>query len=81
MDQVDANTVSITRHKPQTHESVVLIARTAFQHPDNPTEQGYIRPIVIQGKLIINNNNNNNNSFRFALLIIWSEKQKHSVCG
>ncbi|KAK3767183.1 hypothetical protein RRG08_018054 [Elysia crispata] len=51
VDQVDANTVSITRHKPQTHESVVLIARTAFQHPDNPTEQGYIRPIVIQGHI------------------------------
>ncbi|GFO03724.1 glycogen debranching enzyme, partial [Plakobranchus ocellatus] len=48
VDQVDVNTVSVTRHKPQSHESVVLIARTAFQHPKNPNDQGYIRPIVVQ---------------------------------
>ncbi|RUS77596.1 hypothetical protein EGW08_014635 [Elysia chlorotica] len=51
VDQVDANTVSITRHNPQTHESVVLVARTAFQHPHNPNDQGYIRPIGIQGHI------------------------------
>jgi glycogen debranching enzyme len=49
VDQVDANTVSVTRHKPQSHESVVLVARTSFSHPDNPDDQGYIRPITVQG--------------------------------
>lgn len=51
VDQVDPNTVSVTRHKPQSHESVVLIARTAFQTPHNPNEQGHIRSIVIQGHI------------------------------
>ncbi|XP_059168911.1 glycogen debranching enzyme-like isoform X2 [Physella acuta] len=51
VDQVDGNTVSITRHRPQTHDSVVLIARTAFQQPWNPSDQGFIRPITIQGKI------------------------------
>ncbi|XP_055887026.1 glycogen debranching enzyme-like isoform X1 [Biomphalaria glabrata] len=49
VDQVDYNTVSITRHKPQSHESVVLIARTSFSHPGNPLEQGYIKNISVQG--------------------------------
>ncbi|BFY99964.1 hypothetical protein BsWGS_03004 [Bradybaena similaris] len=51
VDQVDANTVSVTRHRPQTHESVLLIARTSFSHPGNADDQGYIRPITIQGNI------------------------------
>ncbi|XP_041357957.1 glycogen debranching enzyme-like isoform X2 [Gigantopelta aegis] len=49
VDQLDGNVVSITRHNPQTHECIVLVARTSFQHPSSPNETGYIRPIVIQG--------------------------------
>ncbi|XP_035827253.1 glycogen debranching enzyme [Aplysia californica] len=49
VDQVDGDTVSVTRHNPLTHESVVLVARTAFSYPGNPDDQGHIRPITVQG--------------------------------
>ena len=50
MDQVDGNCVAVTRHKPLTHESIVLIARTSFSKPTDPEETGYIRPVTVQGK-------------------------------
>ncbi|KAK3584948.1 hypothetical protein CHS0354_009632 [Potamilus streckersoni] len=52
VDQMDRDVVSVTRHNPQTHESVVLVARTAFSKPFNPEETGYVRPITIQGKVV-----------------------------
>ncbi|CAL1548001.1 unnamed protein product [Lymnaea stagnalis] len=51
VDQLDPSTVSITRHKPQNHESVIVVSRTAFTHPHNPNEQGYIRNITVQGNI------------------------------
>lgn len=50
VDQLRDDVVSVTRHNPNNHKSVVLVARTAFQFPQNPSETGHIRPIVVQGK-------------------------------
>ncbi|KAL4235669.1 hypothetical protein ACF0H5_004064 [Mactra antiquata] len=49
IDQVDEHTVSVTRHNPATHESIILIARTAFSEPHEPEVTPYIRPLTIQG--------------------------------
>ncbi|KAL5016234.1 hypothetical protein ScPMuIL_005823 [Solemya velum] len=51
VDQLDACVVSVTRHNPHTHDSIILVARTAFQKPENPKETGYIKPLVIHGSL------------------------------
>lgn len=51
VDQLRDDVISVTRHNPNTHESVVLVARTAFQAPADLTHTGYIRPISVQGKV------------------------------
>lgn len=53
VDQIDADIVAITRHRPETHESVILVAFTAFRHPclNDANEQRAIRPLTIEGTL------------------------------
>ncbi|XP_056452233.1 glycogen debranching enzyme isoform X2 [Gadus chalcogrammus] len=51
VDQVDADTVAVTRHCPSTHQSVVTVSRTAFwdikTHQYPPTTP----PMFIPGKI------------------------------
>ncbi|XP_052775290.1 glycogen debranching enzyme-like isoform X2 [Mya arenaria] len=49
VDQIDEDTVSVTRHNPVTHESIVLVARTAFNEPEDPEKTAHVRPITLEG--------------------------------
>ncbi|XP_065187406.1 glycogen debranching enzyme-like isoform X3 [Sycon ciliatum] len=57
VDQVSESVVAVTRHNPETHDTVILIAHTAFQkmpEHEEPTEEfmgvsSYIPPLVVQG--------------------------------
>ncbi|CAG2116623.1 unnamed protein product [Medioppia subpectinata] len=49
VDQRDVDTVAVTRHNPITHESVVLVARTAFHKPNDPKASPYLNPLRIDG--------------------------------
>lgn len=50
---MDADIVAVTRHNPETHESVVLVAFTAFSHPDinAASYQRSIKPLEVEGTL------------------------------
>lgn len=50
VDQVDGNTIAVTRHNPTNHKSVVLVARTCFTKQE-PSVTGYIRNVSIAGKI------------------------------
>ena len=51
VDQMTADVVAVTRHCPVTHQSIVLVAHTAFNHPNDGTQQGYIKPLVLDGRV------------------------------
>ena len=51
VDQRDYDTVVVTRHNPRTHESVVLVARTAFNKPLDPNATGFLSPLRIDGTI------------------------------
>lgn len=48
---MDVDVVAVTRHSPVTHESVVLVAFTAFKHPDPNTNNliRHVRPLRVEG--------------------------------
>lgn len=49
VDQRDANVVSVTRHNSTSHESIILVAYTAFQQP--PENYPVTPPMEISGKI------------------------------
>ncbi|KAJ8965550.1 hypothetical protein NQ314_004050 [Rhamnusium bicolor] len=53
VDQMDSDIVAVTRHRPDTHQSYILIAFTAFGHPneDAGIHQRNIKPLKLEGVL------------------------------
>lgn len=51
VDQMDSDIVAVTRHSPTSHESVVLVAFTAFKHPDSNAHdlRRHVRPLIVEG--------------------------------
>ena len=48
---MDTDVVAVTRHSALTHESVVLVAFTAFRHPDPNAKdlRRHLRPLRVEG--------------------------------
>uniref|UniRef100_A0A8C5B3J3 Glycogen debranching enzyme n=1 Tax=Gadus morhua TaxID=8049 RepID=A0A8C5B3J3_GADMO len=51
VDQVDEDIVAITRHCPSTHQSVVVVARTAFRDPHTHQYSLHAPPMFIPGQI------------------------------
>lgn len=50
VDQVSEHVVTVTRHNPVTHDTVVLVAYTSFCPPAHIAAQ-HLRPLKVQGNL------------------------------
>lgn len=51
VDQMDPNIVAVTRHAPKSHQSVILVAHTAFGYPDKNALPTSVRPLRFEGTL------------------------------
>ncbi|XDV47734.1 hypothetical protein PO909_017297 [Leuciscus waleckii] len=51
VDQLDEDTVAVTRHCPSTHQSVVTVSRTAFKNPETHQYKEHLAPMYIPGKI------------------------------
>ncbi|XP_034241741.1 glycogen debranching enzyme isoform X2 [Thrips palmi] len=49
VDQMDADVVAVTRHNPSTHQSVILVAYTAFHLPDPYFSRNGMKPLTVEG--------------------------------
>ncbi|XP_030630081.1 glycogen debranching enzyme isoform X2 [Chanos chanos] len=51
VDQVDVDIVAVTRHCPNSHQSVVSVCRTAFHNPKHHHYPDEVPPMFIPGKI------------------------------
>ncbi|XP_017867030.1 PREDICTED: glycogen debranching enzyme isoform X1 [Drosophila arizonae] len=51
VDQMDPNVVAVTRHSPITHQTVILVAHTAFSYPHPNAGPTNVRPLRFEGVL------------------------------
>ncbi|KAK0167033.1 hypothetical protein PV327_004482 [Microctonus hyperodae] len=76
VDQIDSDIVAVTRHSPGSHESVVLVAFTAFKHPDSNAHdlrrnvkplrvEGVVEEIILEARLIHDDKTGNVSPFHY----------------
>lgn len=51
VDQMNPDIVAVTRHSPATHQSVILVAHTAFGYPNKNASPTSVRPLRFEGNL------------------------------
>jgi glycogen debranching enzyme len=51
VDQMTSDIVAVTRHSPETHESVILVAYTSFGYPDPCAGPGNLGKLRFEGNL------------------------------
>lgn len=51
VDQMHPDIVAVTRHNPNTHQSVILVAHTAFSKPNPNAGATGVRPLQFEGSL------------------------------
>lgn len=51
VDQMTPDVVAVTRHSPTTHQSVILVAHTAFANPDPMAGPTGVRALRFEGTL------------------------------
>lgn len=51
VDQMHPDIVAVTRHNPSTHETVILVAHTAFTRPHPNAGPTVVRPLQFEGHL------------------------------
>lgn len=51
VDQMDPNVVAVTRHSPITHQTVILVAHTAFSYPHPNAGATNVKPLRFEGVL------------------------------
>ncbi|XP_026729867.1 glycogen debranching enzyme [Trichoplusia ni] len=51
VDQMDTDVVAVTRHEPRSRKSVILVAFTAFNPPDQNSSGRYVKPLRFEGQL------------------------------
>ncbi|XP_048458318.1 glycogen debranching enzyme isoform X1 [Rhincodon typus] len=51
VDQLDEDTVAVTRHCPSNHNSVVAVSRTAFRDPNTSYYKTELSPMYIPGEI------------------------------
>lgn len=43
--------MAVTRHSPDNHQTVILVAHTSFQNPEPNAGASNVRPLVFEGDL------------------------------
>ncbi|XP_066539576.1 glycogen debranching enzyme-like [Hoplias malabaricus] len=51
VDQLDEDTVAVTRHCPSTHRSVLTVSRTTFKNPKTHNYRERVSPMFIPGQI------------------------------
>jgi len=49
VDQISPDIVAVTRHSPVTHQSIIMIAHTAFKQPKDHFIKEMIKPLEVNG--------------------------------
>uniref|UniRef100_A0A672SGB7 Amylo-alpha-1, 6-glucosidase, 4-alpha-glucanotransferase n=1 Tax=Sinocyclocheilus grahami TaxID=75366 RepID=A0A672SGB7_SINGR len=76
VDQLDEDTVAVTRHCPSTHQSVLTVSRTAFKNLETHQYRAHLAPMYIPGTNAFSAECPLLSNFSISLHISSSEKDK-----